>query len=64
MLQWTATVLGAALSALFVFKSVYPVVVESGATLALRTVVPLIVVLQLAFAVVLKLFFFSNPTPM
>ena len=59
-LQWTAAVLGAALSALFVFKSLYPVVVESGAVIALRTVVPLVVALQLAFAVVLKLFFFST----
>ena len=58
-LQWSAAVFGAALSALFVFKSLYPVVVESGAVLALRTVVPLVVALQLAFAVVLKLFFFS-----
>ena len=59
-LQWTAAIVGAALSALFVFKSLYPVVVESGAVLALRTVVPLVVLLQLAFAVVLKLFFFST----
>ena len=47
------------MSALFVFKSLYPVVVESGATLALRTVVPLVVLLQLGFAVILKLFFFT-----
>jgi hypothetical protein len=59
-LQWAAAIVGAALSALFVFKSLYPVVVESGAVLALRTVVPLVVLLQLAFAVVLKLFFFSS----
>ncbi len=59
-LQWAAAIIGAALSALFVFKSLYPVVVESGAVLALRTVVPLVVLLQLAFAVVLKLFFFST----
>ncbi len=49
----------AALSALFVFKSVFAAVRESNAALATRVVVPAIVLVQLAFAVTLKLEFFN-----
>ena len=48
-----------ALSALFVFKSTYPVVLESGVFLAMRAIVPLVILLQLGFGIVLKLFFFN-----
>ena len=58
-LQWAISLLASALSALFVFKSIYPVVLESGVPLALRGALPLVILLQLAFGVVLKLFFFT-----
>lgn len=58
-LQWTVTMFASALSALFVFKSTYPVVLESGVFLAMRAIVPLVILLQLGFGIVLKLFFFN-----
>jgi hypothetical protein len=58
-LQWTVAIFAAALSALFVFKSVFPVVRDSGSHMAARVAIPAIVLVQLGFAMLLKLYFFS-----
>jgi len=58
-LQWTVAIFAAALSALFVFKSVFPVVRDSGSHVAARVAIPAIVLVQLGFAMLLKLYFFS-----
>jgi len=52
-------IFAAALSALFVFKSVFPVVRDSGSHVAARVAIPAIVLVQLGFAMLLKLYFFS-----